>query len=69
MASRKISDLAPDVRILAEKFLDQADAQGIDVLVTCTYRSGIEQAGLAMIYMSQYGHHWRTGLQFRFVLP
>lgn len=46
MASRKLSDLAPDVRILAEKFLDACAAEGIDVLVTCTYRSGIEQAEL-----------------------
>ena len=46
MASRKLSDLAPDVRILAQMFLDSADDEGIDVLVTCTYRSGIEQAAL-----------------------
>lgn len=46
MASRKLSDLAPDVRILAERFLDACDDNGIEVLVTCTYRSGIEQAEL-----------------------
>lgn len=46
MASRKLSDLHPDVRPLAEKFLDAADDEGIEVLVTCTYRSGIEQAEL-----------------------
>ena len=46
MASRKLSDLAPDVRFLAEKFLDSADDEGIEVLVTCTYRSGMEQAAL-----------------------
>src|SRR3990167_3564680 len=46
MASRRLADLAPDVRLLAEKFLDAVADQGIEVLVTCTYRSGIEQAGL-----------------------
>jgi peptidoglycan L-alanyl-D-glutamate endopeptidase CwlK len=46
VASRKLSDLHPDIRLLAEKFLDEAEDEGIDVLVTCTYRSGIEQAAL-----------------------
>lgn len=46
MASRKLEDLHPDVRFLAEKFLDAAADEGIEVLVTCTYRSGIEQAQL-----------------------
>lgn len=46
MASRKLTDLAPDLQLLAKKFLDIAYAEGIDVLVTCTYRSGLEQAQL-----------------------
>ena len=46
MASRKLSDLHPDLRPLAQQFLDLAAAQGIDVLVTCTYRSDAEQAML-----------------------
>lgn len=46
MASRKFSDLHPDVRFLADKFLDACLDADIDVLVTCTYRSGIEQAAL-----------------------
>ena len=46
MASRKLSDLAPDVWSLAERFLDGAADAGIEVLITCTYRSGIEQAEL-----------------------
>ena len=46
MASRKLSDLHPDLQPLCEKFLDLADAQGIEVLITCTWRSGIEQASL-----------------------
>lgn len=43
MASRKLSDLHPDVQPLAQQFLDKCAAQGIDILVTCTYRSGEEQ--------------------------
>ena len=43
MASRKLSDLHPDVQPLAQQFLDKCAAQNIDILVTCTYRSGEEQ--------------------------
>lgn len=43
MASRKLADLHPDVQPLAQQFLDKCAAQGIDILVTCTYRSGEEQ--------------------------
>lgn len=46
MASRRLEDLAPDVEHLAELFLNAAEDSGIEVLVTCTYRSGIEQAAL-----------------------
>ena len=42
--SRKLEDLRPDVREKAEKFLEIAKSMGIDVLVTCTYRSKEEQA-------------------------
>ena len=46
MASRKLSDLHPDVRLLVERFIDLADDEGIVMLITCTWRSGIEQAEL-----------------------
>jgi peptidoglycan L-alanyl-D-glutamate endopeptidase CwlK len=46
MPSRKLEDLHPDVRPLAEAFLRAAEDEGIDVLVICTWRSGIEQAAL-----------------------
>ena len=41
--SRKLEDLRPDVREKAEKFLAAAKNIGIDVLITCTYRSNEEQ--------------------------
>ena len=43
MASRKLSDLHPDVRERVDRFLDAAADEGIEVLVTCTWRSGQEQ--------------------------
>lgn len=46
MPSRKLEDLHPEIRPLADEFLKIAAADGIDVLVTCTYRSNIEQAAL-----------------------
>ena len=44
--SRLLSDLRPEVRPLADAFLDACAAAGIDVLVTCTLRSNEEQAAL-----------------------
>lgn len=46
MPSRKLEDLAPDVREKAEAFVAKCDAAGIDLLVTCTWRSDAEQAEL-----------------------
>lgn len=43
MASRKLSDLDPALQSLAEKFLSLCSDAGIDILVTCTYRSPKEQ--------------------------
>lgn len=43
MASRLISDLAPSVQPLAEKFVQECGKAGIDILIYCTYRSGAEQ--------------------------
>jgi peptidoglycan L-alanyl-D-glutamate endopeptidase CwlK len=46
MASRKLTDLHPDLQPIAAQFMEQAQAAGIDVLVTCTWRSNEEQAQL-----------------------
>lgn len=46
MASRKITDLDPRMQTLCQQFLDRCKAAGIDVLITCTYRSNDEQAQL-----------------------
>jgi peptidoglycan LD-endopeptidase CwlK len=43
MASRKISDLHPDMIPLIEEFLKECERQGLEILVTCTYRSNAEQ--------------------------
>lgn len=47
--SRDLNHLRPDVKEKAEKFLSIADNMGIDVLVTCTYRSNEEQKVLYAI--------------------
>jgi|SRR5580765_4689689 len=44
--SRSLNDLRPEVRPLVDKFLDAVAAAGIDLLVTCTYRSLDDQAAL-----------------------
>ncbi len=47
--SRDLNHLRPDVKEKAEKFLSIASNMGIDVLVTCTYRSNEEQKVLYAI--------------------
>lgn len=44
--SRDLDHLAPDVRALAHSFLALCNERGLDVIVTCTYRSPEEQAEL-----------------------
>lgn len=44
--SRKIEDLLPHVQELAKKFIDACHKQGIDLLVTSTYRDKDCQAAL-----------------------
>lgn len=44
--SRKLEDLHPKVRALAENLVFIARGEGIDIIVTCTYRSDAEQAVL-----------------------
>ncbi|OWY40058.1 peptidase M15 [Xenophilus sp. AP218F] len=43
MPSRKIEDLHPDLQPLARQFLERCRAAGLDILITCTWRSGAEQ--------------------------
>lgn len=44
--SRRLTDLAPDVQELAHAFLALCEERGLDVLITCTYRSPEEQTAL-----------------------
>ena len=41
--SRLLTDLRPEMRRLVDPFLDDAAAEGLDVLVTCTLRTFGEQ--------------------------
>lgn len=43
MASRSLDDLLPPAKRRAEQFLSACDAQGLDILIYCTYRSPEEQ--------------------------
>lgn len=43
MPSRSLDDLHPDMKPLAEQFLQKCSDQGIDAFLTCTYRSNAEQ--------------------------
>lgn len=43
MASRSLDDLEPTVRDKAKAFLAACNAEGLDVLIYCTYRSPGEQ--------------------------
>ncbi len=44
--SRKLEDLLPQVRTRVEAFIKAADDQGIDLLVTSTYRDNASQEAL-----------------------
>jgi len=56
MASRSLEDLDPKVQPHAHAFIDGCKARGVDLLVTCTYRSGEEQNALYAIGRTQPGH-------------
>lgn len=43
MPSRSLNDLHPKLRPLAELFVARCKAAGLDILITCTYRSAAEQ--------------------------
>jgi peptidoglycan L-alanyl-D-glutamate endopeptidase CwlK len=44
--SRSLDELLPPVKVRVQKFLDSAKAQGIDLLVTSTYRDNASQDAL-----------------------
>lgn len=44
--SRDLHHLHPDMRRLAEQFLAECKSAGLDILVTCTFRSHAEQQAL-----------------------
>ena len=46
ISSRKLEDLHPTVKSMAERFVDQCHAAGIDVLIYCTYRDAEAQNAL-----------------------
>jgi peptidoglycan L-alanyl-D-glutamate endopeptidase CwlK len=43
MASRSLDHLRSDVRARAKRHIEACEAEGIDLLVYCTYRSNVEQ--------------------------
>jgi len=46
MASRSMFDLNPELRRRAAEWARLCKSEGVDVLITCTYRSNAEQAAL-----------------------
>ena len=57
MSSRKISDLDLRLQPLCQMFLDNCAMQGIDILITCTWRSPAEQDALYAIGRTKPGRH------------
>lgn len=43
MASRRIEDMHPQLQPIVREFVKQAQAAGIEPLITCTWRSSAEQ--------------------------
>ena len=43
MPSRRIEDLHPALQPICHEFLQRCKAAGLDILITCTYRSSAEQ--------------------------
>lgn len=44
--SRNLDDLLPKVKVMCEKFISRCKEQGVDVLITSTYRDNESQAAL-----------------------
>lgn len=55
MSSRKLADLHPLMQALIADFLARVEFEGIDLIVTCTYRSDEEQARLYAIGRTKPG--------------
>ncbi len=55
MASRRIEDLHPDLIPLAVRFVERCAERQVDVLITCTWRSGEEQDALYAIGRTKPG--------------
>lgn len=43
MASRKLTDLSLPMQLLAAKFMDRCQEDGLDVVIICTHRLDVEQ--------------------------
>lgn len=74
--SRKLEDLHPKVKALAEKFITECDKVGIDVLIYSTYRDAEAQNELYAQGRTKIGktvtnakagqsfHNWRVAFDF-----
>jgi peptidoglycan L-alanyl-D-glutamate endopeptidase CwlK len=74
--SRKLEDLHPKVKTLCEQFIASCDKQGIDILITSTYRDGESQNELysqgrtnpgRVVTNARAGqsyHNWRVAFDF-----
>lgn len=74
--SRKLEDLHPKVKTLCERFIASCAKQGIDVLITSTYRDGASQDELFAQGRTKPGkivtnaragqsyHNWRCAFDF-----
>lgn len=65
MSSRKLIDLHPDLLPLANDFLKKCKNMGLNITVTCTYRSSLEQDilftyGRTVPNPNNKTHPWRT---------
>jgi peptidoglycan L-alanyl-D-glutamate endopeptidase CwlK len=65
MSSRRLEDLHPLMRPLVVDFLASVELEGIDLLVTCTYRSNEEQAALYAISRTKPGRRLTNALPGR----
>lgn len=74
--SRKLEDLHPKVKALCESFIKACDKQGIDVIITSTYRDAESQNALyaqgrtlpgKVVTNAKAGqsfHNWRVAFDF-----
>jgi peptidoglycan L-alanyl-D-glutamate endopeptidase CwlK len=65
MASRKLTDLDPELQVMARSFLTSCGKRltsyNVEIIVTCTYRSPSEQADLYAIGRTKPGDECRCG--------